>query len=182
MCAYQARDEVYDALTDAMIRRLPVLLDREQRTALVGEAMRAKAELDARPHERIAALDAGQFATWQGQSVGVPSDEAPLGMEVIQNAIIDPGYFRNQMRGYYPGTPNEFDRAYGEVFGAAEQQIAAQKDERLTEPWARLLSGDRSVRIRRHDPATGKVIAEYTQDSLREAWREERDASDSPAR
>lgn len=161
MCAYQARDEVYHALTDAMLERLPVLLDTEKRKALVEKATREKDELDAKHHHRIGELEAGQFATWQGQAVGFANGAGPWGVEVIQNAVVNPQYFQNQMRRFFPGPEAEFEKTFGEVYGSTLDRIGQQKDERLTDPWARLYSGDPNITIRQHDPKTGEVIAEY---------------------
>jgi hypothetical protein len=161
MCAYQARDEVYDALTDAMLERLPSLLDKDKRASLVEKASKEKAELDTKPHHRVGELEADQFATWQGQAVGFANGAGPWGMEVIQNAIVNPPYFQNQMRRFFPGPEAEFEKTFGQVYGNTLDRIAQQKDERLTDPWARLYSGDPNITIKRHDPKTGEVIAEY---------------------
>ena len=89
------------------------------------------------------------------------SDDAPWGVEVIQNAIVNPIYFQNQMRRFFPGAEQEFKSAYDEVYAKTLGKITAQQDERLTDSRTRFLSGDPKITIRRHDTKTGEVIQEF---------------------
>ena len=161
MCAYQSRDAVYHALTDEMLERLPVLLDKDSRATLVQKATRDKEALDALPHQRIPELEPDKFATWQGKAIGFADDSKPHGVEVVQNEIINPDYFKNQMRRFFPGSEVDFDKEFTEVYGKTLETLTQQKDARLTDPWARYASGDTSVTISRLDPKTLKLIAEY---------------------
>jgi hypothetical protein len=161
MCAYQSRDEVYDALTDEMLRRLPVFLDKDARAALVQKATQEKEALDALPHQHIPELDPDKFATWQGKAIGFVDDAAPHGVDVVQNEIINPQYFKNQMRRFFPGSEADFDREFTEVYGTTIDQLLQQKDKRLIDPWARYYAGCTDITIRQHNPKTGEVIAEY---------------------
>ena len=72
ICAYQARDAVYHALTDAMFAKLPELLETKKRAALVEQAMHEKEALDAQPHQYIGELEPEAFAKWQGGAIGAP--------------------------------------------------------------------------------------------------------------
>lgn len=161
MCAYQARSEVYHELIDAMLKRLPQLLDKDKRAALVEKATREKAALDALPNRSIPELEAGQFATWQGQAIGFPDDTKPWGVDVVQNAIVDHHHFENQMHRFFPGAEKEFGQTFGKIYGQTLDKLAQQQDARLTDPWARLFAGDPDVVITQYDPKTGKPVAEY---------------------
>jgi hypothetical protein len=68
-------------------------------------------------------------------------DSAPHGVEVVQNEIINPQYFRNQMRRFFPGSEVDFNRGFMEFFGTTLEKISSQKDRSLKDPNARLLSG-----------------------------------------
>jgi hypothetical protein len=162
VCAYRAREDVYDGLTDEMIKLLPTLLDTTSRKRMVEKATRAKEELDRRGgHKRIPELEEGQFATWQGTVTGIVNGAGPWGVEVIQNEIIEPLHFQNQMQRFHPGQQAAFEKDFHEVYGSALDRLKAQKKRHLTDPWALLFSGDPDVVIRQHNPETGDVVREF---------------------
>jgi hypothetical protein len=132
MSAYQVRDEVYNQLVDGMIGRLPIYLNAEKREARIRVITAEKVALDAAPHIAIGALEKIPFATWQGMATAFPSED---GIEVLQNQIVDPRYFRNIMRRFYPGGDEDFNKSYDPIFGNTVERIVAQKRERLTDPW-----------------------------------------------
>ncbi len=162
MCAYQARGEVYHALTDKMLRLLPTLLDKDKRNALVEQATEAKEKLDKKKHKKIPDLDPEQFATWQGQAIGYENPDKPWGVEVVQNTIIDPCHFQNQMRRFFPGPEQEFKTTFNATYGTTLDKLTKQKDARLEDPWAQLLSGRPGITITQYDPKTHKPIATYS--------------------
>ncbi len=152
MCAYQARDFVYYTLTDWLLEAVPFLLNKEERTKLVERAMQVKADLDALPKRHVPQLEAEPFAKWQGKSVAIPSEERPGEMEVIQNAIIHPDYFKKQMRRFFPGEEIDFEELFTRIYGNALERLAVQQNARLTDPWARLLIEDPGILSRPDDP------------------------------
>lgn len=160
MCAYRVRDDIYWALTDEMLSVLPTLLDKDARTKLVADATHTKEQADAHPHTRIGELEAEQLASWQGKAVGWPVSAHKL--HVAQNEILDPAYFKGQMRRYFPGSDQQFVHAYKATFGAAQGKMAAQTDERLEDPWARYYAGKPGVMIRQQDFTTGRVTVYST--------------------
>lgn len=167
MCAYQVRDTVYAALIDRMLELLPILLDRDARGVLVKQATKAKQKLDAEPHTRVSELKAEQLAEWQSHAVGFKNDTYPWGVEVIQNTIIDPGYFKNIMRSFFPGSDDECDAIFRSIFDANVEMALQQRTDHLEDPWARLFSGDKRITIKRIDPKTLKVIATFRNPSKR---------------
>ena len=161
MCAYQVRDEVYHALTDEMLKLLPTFLDKKARRDLVDHASKAKETADAEPHERIGELDSQPFAGWQGEGVGFVNESAPWGVEMFQNKIIDPVYFKNQMRRFFPGDANEFEKTFTEIYGDNLEKLSKQSRARTEDPYMRLYAGDPDVTIRRYKPGTDEVTHEY---------------------
>jgi hypothetical protein len=161
MCAYEVRDQLYHVLTDKMIEQLPTLLDAQARTRLVAQATKEKAELDTKPHKRILELGEGQCATWQGMAYGHEDDSKPWGVEVLQNAILNPDYFEGQMRRFFPGEEKFFKPLFNEVFQPNLEAMAGQTRERLTDIWARLFSGAPGVAIATLDLNTGEPRATY---------------------
>ena len=156
--AYQARDDVYDTLIDAMIKRLPVLLDSEARTSLIEHAQEKKAALDAAPHVYIDKLEEKRFATWQSACWAVPHDASPTGAAVIQHQIVDPAYFYQTMQGFYPGYPEDFARVYEAVFSDTTERIKAQKAEyRRRDLWAEFAYGEHEVTYPQPNHATGQI-------------------------
>lgn len=65
------------------------------------------------------------------------------------------------MHRFFPGSEEEFAESYNRLFGNAIERLSRQADERLEDPWARLYSGDPDIIIRRHNPKTGEVVAEF---------------------
>lgn len=157
MSAYETRDHVYGDLTDKMLELLPILLDHGKRTRLVRHATHEKEKHEPKNHAdtpdleaalypknrlahvKVPKLDEEQLRRWQNN--GVISFDEEGNPSLSQNSILDPQYFRGQMRDYFPGTKARFAQTYDAIYAQTEKALDAQSDERLTDHWARLLAG-----------------------------------------
>ncbi len=150
MCAHQARDEVYNSLTDAMLERLPEFLDKEKRDALIAKAIHEKEEIDKLPHYEVPELNPEKFARWQTESIGVPGG-GPHGLEIIQNEVVSSSYFRGKMKGFFPkfaGSEDYFEGIYNKIFGSTLEKMQQQKEHYLLQdPWAAFYAGVPGVKI-----------------------------------
>lgn len=164
MCAYQIRNELYALLVQEMIGRLPELLDPQRRSALIKKALAAKTKLDAEPTVHIGNLEADQLMRWQNQAIGYPDEDAPHGLHVIHNLLLNPKYFLHEMRHYLPvwldDAPGFFEGLAVGIFGEDLRALTHQSEDRLTDHWARYHAG-LPVKIIQYDPQTLKPIAVY---------------------
>lgn len=165
MCGYQMRAEVYHSLSDKMLEMLPIFMDVEEREHLVAEAKARQKARSGQPVYEVPELTNAALEAWQQVAYGFPSDDGMHGVDVVQNLMVSPVHFKSQMRRHFPFgdkiTEQTFNAVFEEAFASELDRLAGQALSHQ-DPWARYYSGDPDVVIKHHDPKTGEVIAEFS--------------------